>query len=402
MKNIEKWIPLYIENTKTRYLISNKGRVKNVITNNILSNSVSDGYLRISLKGPRNYHQYNIATLMLENFKNIKKTDGLYLYFYDGNRFNLDISNIDYLTMDEICDLNYNKLFIYKNNKYYLKDGNEDNEHWIRICIDNIPFHYAISSHGRIINILSSMMIHPTIPKNDTYPYVILRHKGKSYRITMHRIVAELFVDNKDPEKFNIVNHLNENKKDFNSDNLEWSNSRLNTLYSLNSGTNKNKGETAKNATINNNTAIKICEMLEEGYRICEIVSTLGVSRNIIRHIKEGKTWKDISKHYNFKSSFKSYISKEEKSNILKLKKSGKSYEEIIEITGYSKDTIYNIINNDITENQSIITSEIKTRNEINVIKLFNYNIPIEEISDILGLKYEKVSSILYLNKLIS
>ena len=46
--------------------------------------------------------------------------------------------------------------------------------------------------------------------------------------------------------------------------------------------------------------AIKICELLDEGYNTKEVSEMVGSQRSMVRNIMAGTTWKDISKDYNF------------------------------------------------------------------------------------------------------
>lgn len=291
MKKEIKWKPIYFNNEKTSYEISNTGKVRNTITGNILSTKLKDGNVRVSLKGYRGIIHRSVASIMLKEFKNQVKTDDNQLYFYDGNRLNLDIDNMDYLTYDEIYNIIYDSLFEkIDDEKFVLKNGNEIGEYWKRLYLDNICMHYAISSNGRILNLSTRMFLNPTYPSNGAYPFITLRHSGKIYRFTLHRLIAELFVENKDPKNCVFVNHINENKNDFRAKNLEWVTPSENVLYSIKTGTNKNCGETSKSSKITEEIANKICELIQEGYRTCEIVSILGVNRNTIRHIREGDT----------------------------------------------------------------------------------------------------------------
>jgi len=54
------------------------------------------------------------------------------------------------------------------------------------------------------------------------YPRVTLMSDGKKHEIKIHRIVAEHFIKNPDPENKLIVNHKNGNRIDFSVNNLEW------------------------------------------------------------------------------------------------------------------------------------------------------------------------------------
>lgn len=64
------------------------------------------------------------------------------------------------------------------------------------------------------------------------YPLVQLYDKkGNRRRVRIHRLVAEAFVNNPNPDKFNIINHIDENKLNNLYTNLEWCDKRHNSKY---------------------------------------------------------------------------------------------------------------------------------------------------------------------------
>ena len=89
---------------------------------------------------------------------------------------------------------------------------------------------YAVSNYGKVMNISRKEMLTPYI-KNQ-YAYVLPCNKGKTKNYRINRLVAFAFVSGRTAEK-NIVNHLNENKLDNRSVNLEWTTSRGNTIHSV-------------------------------------------------------------------------------------------------------------------------------------------------------------------------
>jgi len=77
--------------------------------------------------------------------------------------------------------------------------------------------------------------VHPTLGIRNTktqkvlkgrhwlgYPKVTLMLDGKKKEVKVHRIVAQHFVKNLNPQKFTIVNHKSGNRNDFRASNLEW------------------------------------------------------------------------------------------------------------------------------------------------------------------------------------
>jgi len=69
---------------------------------------------------------------------------------------------------------------------------------------------------------------------NKSYIFINLGRNQKSEKrqnilASMHRLVCEAFIVNKDPEKYDVVNHINKDRLDYRIDNLEWSNQSSNT-----------------------------------------------------------------------------------------------------------------------------------------------------------------------------
>jgi hypothetical protein len=63
----------------------------------------------------------------------------------------------------------------------------------------------------------------------------------KKVNFSLHRLVALLFVNNPNPEKFNIVNHKDGNKLNCNADNLEWCDHLWNQRHAWATGLRKKK-----------------------------------------------------------------------------------------------------------------------------------------------------------------
>lgn len=63
----------------------------------------------------------------------------------------------------------------------------------------------------------------------DGYKRVVLCQNGKHYHFFVHRLVAELFVEN--PNGYKFVNHKDENTANNHADNLEWCTSKYNSNY---------------------------------------------------------------------------------------------------------------------------------------------------------------------------
>lgn len=78
---------------------------------------------------------------------------------------------------------------------------------------------YFISDKGRVMNARSGKILKPA-KSNKGYMRVLLCKNGKKRNMSVHRLVADAFVPN--PQGLPEVNHINGNKLDNCSINLEW------------------------------------------------------------------------------------------------------------------------------------------------------------------------------------
>jgi hypothetical protein len=98
--------------------------------------------------------------------------------------------------------------------------------------IDNVDFSkYEVSNYGKVKNIKRQKIL-----KNneslDYYSACIYSVDGKQHRYEKHRLVAELFVKGKSKQK-NIVNHIDEDKRNNYYKNFEWVTHKENMEHSF-------------------------------------------------------------------------------------------------------------------------------------------------------------------------
>lgn len=94
--------------------------------------------------------------------------------------------------------------------------------------IEGYKGEYAISNLGRIKSIKNNIVMKPMLATNG-YLVACLWHNGKQKKIVIHRLVAQAFVPN--PNNYNEVNHIDENKTNNKADNLEWCTHKYNMNY---------------------------------------------------------------------------------------------------------------------------------------------------------------------------
>lgn len=143
---------------------------------------------------------------------------------------------------------------------------------------------YKVSNQGRILSLKNKrpIILKPII-NNTGYKQVSLN--GVKYLV--HRLVAIAFLKN--PSKYKVINHKDENPKNCNVDNLEWCSQSYNMLYS-----NNNTGSKAYKSTISESTAKEIFT-LTHTHNAKDIAIRFNVSLAIVNKIKHGHAWNQVT-----------------------------------------------------------------------------------------------------------
>ena len=80
--------------------------------------------------------------------------------------------------------------------------------------------YYQVSNYGRVWSNKTNKIMRHHRDNKSGYCRLILRKDGKSIGHTIHRLVAEAFIVNQYNKPH--INHLDENKENNRTDNLEW------------------------------------------------------------------------------------------------------------------------------------------------------------------------------------
>ena len=97
-------------------------------------------------------------------------------------------------------------------------------EKWLPI--PNYEGKYWISNYGRLKN--NNQIMKPMVATNG-YLIACLWKNNKQKKFVIHRLVANAFIDN--PNNYEEVNHLDEDKTNNRIDNLEWCSHKYNMNY---------------------------------------------------------------------------------------------------------------------------------------------------------------------------
>ena len=95
-----------------------------------------------------------------------------------------------------------------------------------------------ISNTGRVNSLISGRIL-KTCPNNKGYLYVRLTKDGQHKAFSVHRLVANAFIPN--TERMEQVNHIDGNKQNNYSENLEWCNDLQNRTHAYKNGLRKMK-----------------------------------------------------------------------------------------------------------------------------------------------------------------
>ena len=148
---------------------------------------------------------------------------------------------------------------------------------------------YKVNEMGLIISKRTGKLV--IGDKNNCGYQRVTFYKGDGTRKRMfrHRLVAELFVENKNPEQFNIVNHINHIQDDCRNNNLEWCESEY------------NQSDMHKNRENWRPIKVTFTDGTEKIYDFhAEIARDLNVTKTTARNLAKGKY--KINPKYNIKS----------------------------------------------------------------------------------------------------
>jgi len=169
---------------------------------------------------------------------------------------------------------------------------------------------YLVSNHGRIFSVKRKILCkHKSTFYYRKWPSKMLRlgdHKDgyplvklvdSNRRICprkVHRLVTIHFVRNLNPEKYNVVNHLDSDPKNNHYSNLEWTDAIGNMKHCIAMGRNTPAlGEINGNSKLTSNQVQEIREKRNFS-RLKDLAIEYNVSVSVISQICNLKTWKHV------------------------------------------------------------------------------------------------------------
>ena len=152
---------------------------------------------------------------------------------------------------------------------------------------------YLIYSDGRIFGPTGVELSQR--PNHDGYATVTLGSKKKGRRrVFVHRLVAELFLEN--PNNYSDVDHLDSNRMNPSVDNLEWVTHQENIRRAYERGGHIGRAVGMRNprAGLCDELVLLMRKLYKNGTTIQEMVEKYGYPWTTISNAVKGVTWKHL------------------------------------------------------------------------------------------------------------
>ena len=152
---------------------------------------------------------------------------------------------------------------------------------------------YQVSNLGRVIK-ADGTPVNVVIQNGYKVFFYLDRHNKNTRCKMVHIAVAEAFLPNPNPEKYNVVNHIDGNKSNAAVYNLEWVTLGDNTEHAYITGLHQSHANEI-------DKIYQVCSLLQEGkLSHVEIAEKTGINVKTVSDIYRGHRWADVSKDFNF------------------------------------------------------------------------------------------------------
>lgn len=155
---------------------------------------------------------------------------------------------------------------------------------------------YEVSNLGNVRSIkFKNVRYFKLKPNRHGYIQAMLRKNGRRKNLSVHRLVCQAFKGGA-PEGRNHVNHINGVKHDNRESNLEWTSCIENIRHAFDIGLTPSRvGELHPKAKLTTEDVVQIKYLLSyTSMTQSQIGSKFGVSREVVKDIKTGRSWTHV------------------------------------------------------------------------------------------------------------
>ena len=148
---------------------------------------------------------------------------------------------------------------------------------------------YEVTWDGFVYSLIYCKYLEGNLSFDGYYRVVMVDDNGKQHTEIVSRLVAKTFIPN--PENKPEVNHIDGNKLNNRTTNLEWVYGWENVAHALKNNLRK--------SVLSDDQIHEICSRLERGDKVMQICRDMGLEKHSVLDIKSGCHAR-ISKQYNF------------------------------------------------------------------------------------------------------
>lgn len=157
---------------------------------------------------------------------------------------------------------------------------------------------YKISNLGRIKSFkrynYGKLMSNNSFDKDGYLKIGLIDTLGKRKHYRIHRLVALAFIDN--PNKYEFINHKDNNPSNNSMDNLEWCSLEYNNSYRFYNGNANHKGESHPQTKLTDDVVKQIYILGHSGnYTESQIADTFNTTRSVVNKIRLKYTWTHVT-----------------------------------------------------------------------------------------------------------
>lgn len=202
--------------------------------------------------------------------------------------------------------------------------------------IPNFPS-YGVNENGDVLRFSSGKILARIWQGSKKYKYQAVRlgNQGDISNVKIHKLVAELWVPNDNPDLVE-VNHDDGDKSNNHRTNLKWVTKSQNIQHAVQTKL-KQSGDQLYNSSVTDAQVHEICRLLQDGLTIKDIAERYSITKDAVRKIRAGDTYFHIRSLYTINNNYISDFSESTVRWVCSQIVQGKSDETIAKLSTNSK-----------------------------------------------------------------